>query len=900
MRDGVVGLVDGLLERAAGSLGLGGTVEAARGLVALCREGGDGAESPSRDRARGVIARMSPAELAALLQFVTVRFHVNNTLEQTNIARINRERERAAGTGGPVRPESLADAVRTLKSRGMDGAGLVRLLERVDIGPTLTAHPTEARRRTVLTKQVELARRVEEWGREDLLPAERERIERRVEQLLSMLLVTDDVRVRRLVVADEAKNGLYFLTTSIWETVPRLAQDLWRAAREAWGEEGPGARSSAELPAVLHYRTWIGGDRDGNPSVTHVVTRETLGLLRRAALELWERELTVLQQELSVSARRVKAPARLVEAVQRDGLSWIEDPIEREHREAEPFRLRVLQMRGHLHRDDGYRAADLVRDLELLASCLREVGLSGTADEGPLADAIVRAKAFGLHLAALDIRQHSRVHGRVVGELLRLGGVCEEYEGLGEAEKRAVLGRELANPRPLVGPDAGVSEETREALAVVEVIRSAVEREPSSVRSYIVSMTHGVSDVLEVLLLMKERGLAPEHGVQVVPLLETIEDLSSAEGLVRSLLTDPAYRAWSARATPAGQRATQEIMLGYSDSNKDGGFLMANVSLYGAQERLAALGEELGVGIRFFHGRGGTVGRGGGRAGRAILAAPPGARSGSFRFTEQGEVISFRYALPAIAHRHVEQILHASLLAEATRGAATMGEGVRRLLERLSERSMAAYRGLVDDPEFWAWFVASSPVAYIGGLPIASRPAMRGVGGGGPAFDELRAIPWVFSWIQMRSMVPGWYGLGTALSSMNAGERAELASAFAREPFVSTVLENAAQELARARVAAARLYARAGGGGIGAKIEAEMDLTRRELAGVMGRSDLLAHAPVIARTIEERNPWTDVLNLVQVELLARARNADERGREELRPLIFASINALAAAMQSTG
>jgi phosphoenolpyruvate carboxylase len=350
-------------------------------------------------------------------------------------------------------------------------------------------------------------------------------------------------------------------------------------------------------------------------------------------------------------------------------------------------------------------------------------------------------------------------------------------------------------------------------------------------------------------------------------------------------------------------------MLGYSDSNKDGGFLMANVALHSAQERLALAARDHDVSLRFFHGRGGTVGRGGGRAGRAILAAPRAAASGRLRFTEQGEVVSFRYALPEIAHRHLEQILNAAIRTampesgpRAPTDAGALDSDLRGLLARLGEVSMRRYRGLIHDPRFWPWFVDASPIAHIGSLPIASRPVARGADESGFAFDQLRAIPWVFSWVQTRALAPGWFGIGEALSSCSAAEFDALVHRRTDNIFLSSILDNATQEMARARMPIVKRYADLGahGGAMYRVIEEEFNSARERLLLLTGRRTLLEHSPVIAASIAVRNPWTDVLNLIQIELLRRFKSAGETERPMLRGAILASINGIAAAMQSTG
>lgn len=896
-----------ILDAVAGRLIGHEPVAASRTLLALCREAGDNMDSPARDRASELIGAMTPAALSRLIQLITVRFHLLNTGEQLSIIHINRERERSAGPG-LARSESIAEAVAIAARQGLNADAFARLSAGVEVGPTLTAHPTEARRRTVLTKQQEIADTARAMHDAEVLPRERDRLQARLEEQVALLLLSDDVRSRKLTVKDEAKNGLYFLSSTIWQTVPRLVRDIEESARTAWGDIGVQA-VRRQSPTLVRYRTWIGGDRDGNPSVTAEVTRETLGMLREAAVELWDKLLATLERQLTISVRRAAVPRELVDVVERDAAITPFNEETRAQRGAEPFRLRLIQMRRRLSSDASYRTADLRADLQLLQRSLESMGNAGFAGRGALREAVLRAQVFGLHLATLDIRQHSSVHEQAVDELLRRGGVCDGYSSLDEAARLQVLRQELATPRPLVRFDEKLSAMTRQTLDTLTVVRESIAHEPLSVRAYIISMTHGLSDVLEVLLLMKEAGLS---GVHVVPLLETIDDLERGPALMESLLMDPAYRAQLSTVPGAdGEREpmlTQEIMLGYSDSNKDGGFLMANVALHRAQEQLSQAGQRAGVRITFFHGRGGTVGRGGGRAGRAILAAPAASRSGRLRFTEQGEVISFRYALPEIAYRHLEQIISAALRTTFVRGEGASSEDAA-LVDRLAAESMRRYRALIDDPEFWPWFLAASPIAHIGSLPIASRPVSRAAGDGF-VFSQLRAIPWVFSWIQMRALAPGWYGLGAALSTCTPAERARMASAVREGGFLATVFDNALQEIARARPPLFRQYATLGPRGehFSGIIERELDSTLQQLLTLTGRASALEHAPVIAASIAERNPWTDILNLVQVELLRRYGRAvgagggggGDEAQAELKPVILESINGVAAAMQSTG
>jgi phosphoenolpyruvate carboxylase len=485
----------------------------------------------------------------------------------------------------------------------------------------------------------------------------------------------------------------------------------------------------------------------------------------------------------------------------------------------------------------------------------------------------------------------------------------------------AVLEGELGNPRPLLPRGAELPEAARAALDALDVVRAARERDPASVACWIVSMTHTVSDILEPMLLAKEAGLlrvaaAADAGqgdpaqiacpLDFVPLFETIDDLDHAGERLRALFASPVYRS-HVRA----RGGFQEIMLGYSDSNKDGGYWMANWALHRAQEALAAVGREHGVELRLFHGRGGSVGRGGGRANQAILAMPQAVQNGRIRFTEQGEVISFRYAEPGIARRHLEQILHAVILSSAAPDAAAAGAGDdadHRLLDGIARRSMAAYREFIDADGAWTWYTRATPIEQISRLPIASRPVAR-TAAKDVDFESLRAIPWVFAWTQTRYGVPGWFGTGRGLGEeLDAGRLETLQRLYRDWPFFRSTLDNVQHEMARVRLGIAALYGELGetgdGGGGGtfhAVVAAEYARARRAILAITGAEELLADQPVVRERIDRRNPYGDVLSLLQVELLRRHRvAAGVDDAERLRQALFLSINGLAAAMQGTG
>jgi phosphoenolpyruvate carboxylase len=843
------------------------------------------------------LSARSPESIRRLLRHLAIRFHLRNKAEQIHIARVNRRREAAASDARP-RSESVAEAIRDLKAAGVALDEVRAAIAKIDVEPTLTAHPTESRRRSVVAKQQRIGSCLESLDAGGLGPAAQRELESDVRQALVLLLSTDEIRSSRLGVSDEIDRGIHHLAGTIWDALPGLSRDLVDAIEIHYGARLP-------LPRPIRYRSWIGGDRDGNPRVTADATRLALDRMRHAAIERHREGLARLHRELSVSDRRLPTPPALKTAIETLG------PTASEFRH-EPFRLWIDHLDRRLASPDA-SARELVEGLELLERSLQDAGLHEVAARGEIADALLRARAFGLHLAALDVRQHSRVHEHAVAELLAAGGVTDDYRSLAEAERCGVLTRELASNRPLLGRGATASPDTAELLATLDAMGSAIVRDPDSVGSCIVSMAHSASDLLEVLLLLREVGLWRREGdrvhaaIDVVPLFETVEDLEQAETIVAGLLEHPIYAAHL-----AARGRFQEIMLGYSDSNKDGGYWASTWRLQQAQDRLARLCRDAGVELRFFHGRGGTVARGGGRANRAILASPPSSWNGRIRFTEQGEVISFRYAMPALAKRHLEQILHAMIAttANASRrdgGAEACGpdEG---LMDAIASRSREAYRGLVDDPAFWPAFAGCSPVEHIAALPIASRPVSRA--SGGLDLDSIRAIPWVFSWTQMRANVPGWFGIGAAFEAEVLGDDARLAACRAayaddRGCFRSFV-DNAAQEMARARLEVARWYFRAGGEPamrLFDAIAAEFAASERAVLAITGRDALLGHNPVIEQSIRERNPDTDLLNALQVELLRRWRDErpkSEAERSELQALILLSMNAIAAAMQSTG
>lgn len=897
-------------------------------LRTLCKESELSGNPAARGQAAAIVEACSLAEIRHLVGAFTSFFHLVNQAEKQEIVRINRDRSREG-----VRPESLRDAVEKLHADGVSLAELRGRLGTLDIQPTLTAHPTEARPPAVLARQRRLSDLLLELSRTDPTPEERDRILDAIDTQVTLLLTTDEVRRERPSVMDEVDQGLHFLLGAIWEVVPVIRRDLVRAIEEVYGE-------TVEPGAFLRYRSWIGSDRDGNPFVTAEVTRATLRRQRRRVLRRYRRLLEALGEELSISDRQVEVPGELEASIRADREALRSDPrlgsaAAGRH---QPFQLKTELMRAKLglllRADDAgvrdeeserrpghsmarYDADAFREDLALIARSLEAVGLGRIAHRGRLAPLRAQADAFGFHLATLDVRQHSEVHEAAVAALLAVAGVESDYSALDETGRLAVLEQALTRDGPLVPKLDARPDEARAVLEAFEVVREAIALERESIGSWIISMTHDVSDVLEPMLLAKEVGLwRTDQGghascpIDIVPLFETIEDLAESGHRMDALYEHPLYR----RHLEA-RDGLQEVMLGYSDSDKDGGYWMANQALHEAQADLGASALRAGVELRLFHGRGGTVGRGGGRANRAITAMPSEARNGRIRFTEQGEVITFRYGLASLARRHMEQIVGAMLSGYSEPGAPDSGwqdpgaadgrpeEGWMRTVAR---RSMEVYRELLDDPDFWPWFLRVTPIECISGLPIGSRPSSRG---GGLTFEGLRAIPWGFSWTQIRAIVPGWYGAGTALHELFESEpsaRESLREAYRGWPFLRAVVDNALREMARSRLDIARHYidrlGEAGDREFFERLEQDFERGRTALLSISGEEELLDDTPVIRKSIRLRNPYTDVLNLLQVELIRRSRaeGADEAERSALTEALLASVNGVAAAMQSTG
>lgn len=877
-------------------------VERVRGQAIASREDGH----PAGVALVNTISALPSASMEQLVRAFTLYFYLVNAAEEHHRLRQLHERDRSHA--GEPRPESIEAAIQTLKGRGVGPNEIQDYLGRLRIHPVLTAHPSEARRRTVMQHLQRIA---------ELLPeldhaGDPTRTRSSLAETLTALWQTDQVRVSRPTPIDEVHTGLFFFDRTLFDVLPRVYRDLARSLKAAYPE------ATFDIPPFLRFGTWIGGDRDGNPSVTDAITRQALATQRSIALRRYRADVSALREGLSPSVRRVGVSPELLDAVSAyaDRFGRLGEEIITRN-SVEPYRQMLGFVDERLRRsetgeDNRYAgAAEFIADLEVIQRSL--VGNRGARiAEGALADTLWRARIFRFHLAEMELRQHARHHSNAIAEILRESGVCSDYHHLSPTERATLLAGELVNPRPLIPRELPFSPETN---AVVESFRTvrAIQNEfgVEACRRYIVSMTHEVADVLVVALLAKESGLidvregvTPRANLMVIPLFEGIQELRDAPTILNHLYETPAYRR-----VVAANGELQEIMLGYSDSNKDGGYLAANASLSLAQDQLADVCVQHGVEIQLFHGRGGAIGRGGGPMGRAIGAMSSHALNARLKFTEQGEVIFARYGNPGIAHRHLEQVTSAVFLAglDPRRNREEPGDlgHWRSVLDDLAHRSLAAYRALVESTGFERYFRESTPFPEIGQHAIASRPVSRSASA---RLEDVRAIPWVFSWTQSRVNLPGWYGVGTALQSyLDASpEAAEtLRAMYAAWPVFRSILDNLQISLATTDLDIARLYRDAVSDRdvadfIFDQITAEFERTRTSILTVTGLPVLLGPASVLQQSIRLRNPYVDPMSVVQAILLRGLRTGGLYGDRRPLDLVLQTINGIAAGLQTTG
>jgi phosphoenolpyruvate carboxylase len=874
-------------------------VEKVRQLSRLATEGDDEAAADLQ----GHLGAMDAARAIELARAFTTYFHLATVAEQSHRITVLQSPEEQERGWISMAVDKLLDA--EVPAREVTAA-----LERLEVRPVVTAHPTEASRRSVLTKLADIAEALHRSHNPRRSWVDRRRTDLRLGELIDLLWLTDEIRSARPRPADEAQSALFYVESLVWNVLPNLMTDL-RLELERLGVQLP---TDAQ---PLRFGSWVGGDRDGNPNITPEVTAEVLAWMHDRGLILVERAMADLITELSPSTKVVGLDDRLRAALERDRelLPEVWDRLSHLNAE-EPYRLklsyclqrvqntRARHRAGAPHRPgvDYRNAAELVAELDLLCTVLEDQ--AGDLVSGGRLDGVRRALgASGFHLAVMDVRDHSASFQRLVSELCELNGIAYPDD---EAGRQDLLDRELAGARPLSGVTTEVSPPAASVAEMFSVLRRSLDRYGDGVvDTCIVSMTKGASDVLAAVVAARESGLIDVgRGVarlSFVPLLETIDELEEAGTIVGELLGTPSYRR-----VVALRGDVQEVMLGYSDSNKDGGIVASRWAIQRAIRALRDVASEHGVHLRLFHGRGGSVGRGGGPAHHAILAQPYGAVDGQVKLTEQGEVISDKYLLPNLARHNLELLVAATL--EATLLHATSRQPTDTLgrydevMDTMSTASREAYRSLIDDPSLVPYFLASTPVQELARLNIGSRPATRPEEGSG--LSGLRAIPWVFGWTQSRQIVPGWFGLGRGIEAAREAGHDSLLREMADEWwFMRALLSNIEMALAKTD---ARIAARYVGALVPEEhrhpwsvIEDELARTREQLHWMVGGEGQLHDQPILRRTLAVRDRYLHPIHAMQVELLQRVRASGAADPDTERALLL-TINAIAAGLRNTG
>jgi|FLYL01.1.fsa_nt_gi phosphoenolpyruvate carboxylase len=872
-------------------------VERVRRLTKAARTGTDPQAAAELEE---VLGSLDVEATINLVRAFSAYFYLANVAEQTHrigdLSMVDEDRR-------------IGRAVDRIASRSPDPETLRRVLERLELRPVFTAHPTEAARRSLLTKLQHIARLLERRSDPRIEAEEVERVDRRIAELIDEIWQTDELRAERPTPLDEARSTVFYFDQLFAEVLPDLAEDVAVALAEL-------GRPFDELRPPIRFGTWVGGDRDGNPAVTPETTLQVLALQHEHGLRNLIRMVEDLAEELSVSTRIRPVSPELLESLDRDREALPE--VWRRFGRVnvnEPYRLKCAYVHARLHATaerlrEGTRHVpgrdyscpeELVEDLQIMRRSL-QANAGGTIADGSLLRLLRNVSCFGFGLATMDVREHAAAHHRVLTELYRRVGI--DYEELDSRARVSLLTDELSGARSLTTPATRLPEDEARTLDTFRVIREALDRYGEhAVEVYIVSMTRSPADVLAAVVLAREAGLVDlTEGVariSFVPLLETISELRRAGRLLDDLLSVEPYR----RLVDL-RGGVQEVMVGYSDSNKEGGITTSQWEIYKAQRQLRDVAHSHGVGLRLFHGRGGTIGRGGGPTHEAILAQPFGTIEGDLKVTEQGEVVSDKYGLPGLARRNLElalsSVLEASLLHRTARQPDEVLEVWFETMDAISEAAYRAYRDLVETEGLVDYFLAATPVDELSQLNIGSRPSRRP---GGSGLENLRAIPWVFGWTQSRQIVPGWFGVGSGLAAARAQGRWEVVEDMYRNwsflrAFVSNVemtLTKTDMEIAwryTSRLVDPRLHH------IFHRIRDEYESTVSQITSLTGQ-DLLARLPVLRRTLAVRDYYLDPLNYLQVALLERRRREGHLDPALERALLL-TVNGVAAGMRNTG
>ena len=851
-----------------------------------------------------------------LTQAFALYFYLLNTAEENFGMQQRREIQRQQGR----LQGSFEDCLARLKDKGVDRQTILGIINDLSIEPVMTAHPTEAKRLTILKKYRKIYLTIFKKENPIWTPEEKALLRQDIINEIQKLWQTGDIFLERPTVQEEIANGLHYFRESFYPVIPKLYFSLKRAMERFYPD------NELYLPPFLKFGSWIGGDRDGNPNVTPDLTRWALKAQKDLILSLYIQSVYELTGSLSQSTTRVNVSAELLASIEIDAAN-MPDIGQRviDRNPYEPYRQKLSFIKIRLEKTRDANNADLLSqvahserlyqkpsefldDLHIIRRSLK--GNKGSKTAEIEIDALIkRVEVFDFRLVRLDIREEASKHTRAICEIFERLGIYRDFSDLSEEEKIRVLTTEIENRRPLIYEGMNLSPECIRTVETFRVIKWARENiSPEAINTYIISMTHEISDILTVLLLAKEtglyRGLA---GIDIVPLFETIDDLRRSGEIMDELFSLPVYRKY------LEQRGDlQEIMLGYSDSNKDGGILTSGWELYKAQKTLRDVAQKHGIRLRLFHGKGGTVGRGGGPTHKAILAQPPGTIQCNIKITEQGEVISSKYANQGTALHNLE-LLVAGVMEASTpafhKEIETLDDKYTPVLDELSGIAYKLYRELVDDPDFYTFFMHATPISEIGLAKIGSRPAKRKEQSW--KIEDLRAIPWVFSWTQSRYMLPAWYPIGTTFKRFIARDQEAhsnlLKEMYQKWPFFENLLDNIQMTMAKADMNIAHLYSHlvpdeAIRDRIFDTMKREFELSREMLLLITGQKNLLDNDPWLKRSIRLRNPFMDPINYIQVNLLKQLRETEVNAvkKKDLTDTVLLTISCIAAGMRNTG
>lgn len=867
------------------------------------------------DEFKRVIMSLNPEIRHQVIRAFAIYFQLVNIAEQNHRIRRKRDYERSAGEA--IQPGSIESVILSLKESKIPYEEVQDIIAGISLELVMTAHPTEAMRRAILDIHKRISDDVMQLDNPNLTFREREHLREKLLNEVLTLWQTDELRDRKPTVLDEVRNGLYFFHETLFEVLPDVYQELERCLTKYYPAH------QWHVPTYLRFGSWIGGDRDGNPSVTSDVTWEALKMHRQLVIFKYEQVLKELIRTMSFSIGVIEVSEELKASIESDGEHIETKRMDFWHNEKEPYRVKLSYMIEKLTNvlDETTKGTALrynspqefIQDLMIIDRSLRYHYADFVADTH-IQKLIRQIELFGFHMSKLDIRQHSQEHENAMAEILSHMHIEDDYSSLSEDAKIELLSHVLNDPRPLTSIHIKYSDSTNECLDVYRTVYKAQQEfGVDCISSYLISMTQGASDILEVMVFAKEVGLFKKHKdgrvrctIQAVPLFETIDDLHEAPAIMKTVFGLPIYREGV-----SAMNDQQEIMLGYSDSNKDGGVVTANWELRVALNDITETADEYGVKLKFFHGRGGSLGRGGMPLNRSIMAQPPHTIGAGIKITEQGEVLSSRYSMQGIAYRSLEQATSALITAALCARQPETNEKEaewEEIVRNMSVVSLTKYQDLIfRDPDFLTYFKESTPLPEVGELNIGSRPSKRK---NSDRFEDLRAIPWVFAWTQSRYLMPAWYAAGTGLQSFYQDKEENLQvlrDMYEHFPFFRSLIDGLQMALVKADLIIAREYA-----GmikddvirerIFTSIEDEFKLTSELILKITGQQEILDNSRVIQESIRLRNPYVDPLSYLQVQLLTELRSLRDQGEDDpdlLREVLL-TINGIAAGMRNTG